>query len=229
MLHRRSCTDACSHGTNSSCSYCSQHTNLSVSDSERETDSGSALDSPVIVEVTELDSQQQQQHRQFASSNGPSFFGIKPRSHSINCHTLSSDPEPEHDRDHDHETSFEWWFHRRKSSHKSRYCHRSELRFTHLFVVVSILHISLWFFSTGLYYIVTRNQEIINVKIVCVFFAEGLQSPEVPGAFTSTMCVFSCVQFVAIVSHIMYMKFHHDHEKYPKFIELAFRIITNGK
>ncbi|XP_065075918.1 uncharacterized protein LOC135699575 [Ochlerotatus camptorhynchus] len=128
MLQRRSCTDACSHGTNSSCSYCSQHTNLSVSGSERDTDSsafvcvtsGSALDSPVIVEVTGLDCPPQQQHQQSVSSNGPSFFGLRQRSHSSNCHTLSSDPEPEHDRDHDHESSFEWWFHRRKSSHKSR-------------------------------------------------------------------------------------------------------------
>nr|XP_029726011.1 uncharacterized protein LOC115265373 [Aedes albopictus] len=86
--------------------------------------SGSMPDSPVIVEVTgsiDCHQQQQQQQPQSATANVPLFFGARKRSHSSNCNVLSSDPEPvDHDRDHDHESSFEWWFHRRKSSHKSR-------------------------------------------------------------------------------------------------------------
>lgn len=149
QLHqRRSCTDLCSHGTNSTCSYCSQQTNSSASGSERDMDSsscvciasGSMPDSPVIVEVTgsiDCHQQQQQQQPQSATANVPLFFGARKRSHSSNCNVLSSDPEPvDHDRDHDHESSFEWWFHRRKSSHKSRYWLRQRsATYAPLFVV----------------------------------------------------------------------------------------------
>ncbi|XP_062552191.1 uncharacterized protein LOC134217441 [Armigeres subalbatus] len=85
--------------------------------------------SPVTVEITgSLEShkqqqpqqQQQQQQSQSPTTNGPLFFGPRKRSHSSNCNAPSPDPEQEHDRDHDHESGFEWWFHRRKSSHKSR-------------------------------------------------------------------------------------------------------------
>ncbi|XP_021695402.1 V-type proton ATPase subunit C isoform X1 [Aedes aegypti] len=130
LQQRRSCTDLSNHGTNSSCGYCSHHTNSSASGSERDMDSsscvcvasGSMPDSPVIVEITDsLECQKQQSpHPQSTTANVPLFFGARKRSHSSNCNVLSSDPEPDHDRDHDHESSFEWWFHRRKSSHKSR-------------------------------------------------------------------------------------------------------------
>lgn len=126
---QQSCVDDCSHGTNSPSCCCSQKTQSSASGSERDADSlacvyprsGSVIDSPVTIEVTEQTSDSSGTDVQTKSSNGPSIsFGCRKRSYSINCNVLTPDAESEHDRE-DHESSFEWWFHRRKSSHKSRY------------------------------------------------------------------------------------------------------------
>ncbi|EDS32198.1 vacuolar ATP synthase subunit C [Culex quinquefasciatus] len=120
LQRQRSCVDDCSHGTNSPSCCCSQKTRSSASGSERDADSlacvyprsGSVIDSPVTIEVTEQTSNISGHDVQTKSSNGPSIsFGSRKRSYSINCNVLTPDAETEVDRE-DHESSFEWWFHR---------------------------------------------------------------------------------------------------------------------
>ncbi|XP_055538144.1 V-type proton ATPase subunit C isoform X2 [Wyeomyia smithii] len=122
--HQRSYSDECSICSCSPCycsSSCSQYANSSAFGSERDISSSPCVclisDCPAANEVTGFECQNQRQ--QPTAVKIASEGGNRKRSHSSNCSNLAVDPGPEHGQD-EHESNFEWWFHRRKSSQKSR-------------------------------------------------------------------------------------------------------------